>query len=410
MPDVSMKPEERPGPNGAGPQVFEVPSFDRLSYYYGQMLTPEQLQRAQASIYEHLKLHNRALHGWGSVCGLEVVPHHHGHRVHVGPGMAIDPLGNELVVRMLLEVDVLQAMSKEERFSLEAERNTPRHLYLSVFHRTTGIDPSIPMTQDACGMPAESQFAMWRDGTCARVTLHDPSPAETCGFSCRPMHADAVVLARLECRFVDGALKVEHIDNSVRRPLSPYVPTVITGVSWRHGHSYDHHEVDHLLWKEGVKVRFSKPVHAHSLTPGVFDVLLHGRSSQVRALTGEFHELSTPMVREFTFKLKNEEHLDPGDRVVFALRGDFVLDECCQPVDANHVGGRVPWLGSRPGHPQHEGSDAETGEHEADDFCATPPGRFGRWTSGNGVPGGTFESWIFVSRHERPHPPKEDDQ
>src|ERR1044072_5119276 len=51
-----------------------VPQFDRLRDFYGQMLHSRDLQSGQGSFGEKLKLHNRCLHGWGVVCGLEVAP------------------------------------------------------------------------------------------------------------------------------------------------------------------------------------------------------------------------------------------------------------------------------------------------------------------------------------------------
>ncbi len=50
----------------------EVPEFERLNYFYGQMLGAHDFQVEQAYFREKLKLHNRCLHGYGVVCGLEV--------------------------------------------------------------------------------------------------------------------------------------------------------------------------------------------------------------------------------------------------------------------------------------------------------------------------------------------------
>jgi hypothetical protein len=52
----------------------DLPQFDRLTYFYGQMLHARDLQIEQAYFREKLKLHNRCLHGWGVVCGLDVAP------------------------------------------------------------------------------------------------------------------------------------------------------------------------------------------------------------------------------------------------------------------------------------------------------------------------------------------------
>ena len=52
----------------------EIPEFERLNYFYGQMLGAADFRAEQAFFREKLKLHNRCLHGYGVVCGLEVRP------------------------------------------------------------------------------------------------------------------------------------------------------------------------------------------------------------------------------------------------------------------------------------------------------------------------------------------------
>ena len=47
----------------------------RPRFFAGQLLTEEDLNRLDHYIVEKNKLHNRYLHGWGVVCGLEVVCH-----------------------------------------------------------------------------------------------------------------------------------------------------------------------------------------------------------------------------------------------------------------------------------------------------------------------------------------------
>src|SRR6478735_4226312 len=51
-----------------------VPELQRLTYFYGQLLGPRDLQGEQAYLREKHRLANRFLHGWGVVCGLEVEP------------------------------------------------------------------------------------------------------------------------------------------------------------------------------------------------------------------------------------------------------------------------------------------------------------------------------------------------
>src|SRR5689334_7337081 len=53
----------------------QPPEFDRVNCFYGQMLGVRDFQVEQEFFHEKAKLHNRALHGHGVVCGLEVEHH-----------------------------------------------------------------------------------------------------------------------------------------------------------------------------------------------------------------------------------------------------------------------------------------------------------------------------------------------
>jgi len=428
---------------------WEVPPFDRLSYFYGQVLTPQQLQRAQKSVHDRAMLHNRCLHGWGVVCGLEVKaspppapncppgqerpaeksleahaelpgrperplppelpgrpdhplppepvpptrpdwPHDAPARLWVTPGLALDSLGHELVVREPLCVDLFTAMSQEDQ---RAEFSKPVTLYVSLRYHTFGIEPARPQLPESCGIPPELAYTFWRDGACVEITLKPPAQDERCETCCTPAPSHTVLLARID-GFVRGQpLRPEQLHNEVRRPISLRVPTVITDVSWHHGGSYRPDDVDSLLWTHGVRMRFSRPIHTETLQPGTFDVLLvelgKGRSGIVRMLKGEFVIPQQPMVQEFTYRLTDNERVDPGDRIVFVLRADFLLDACCAPVDGSHVGGRIPAYLPK-GYPAPV---RPTPVH----VCHGPPRRFGAWTTGDGAGGGTFESWIFVA-------------
>jgi hypothetical protein len=153
---------------------------------------------------------------------------------------------------------------------------------------------------------------------------------------------------------------------------------------------------------DGIQVHFSRPVLTETLRPGVVDLWViqggGGRSGQVEHLEGRFVRLNPAWrtVPGFVFRHTGRERLNEGDRILITIRTDFILDECCRPVDGNHVGGRVPLLPdcSGPHHPKPYPPETQ---------CLRPP--YGPWTSGNGQPGGTFESWFYCGRidhEERP--------
>ena len=59
---------------GSGSISACFPEFKRLKYSYGQMLGADDFHTEQNYFREKFKLHNRCLHGYGTVCGLMVVP------------------------------------------------------------------------------------------------------------------------------------------------------------------------------------------------------------------------------------------------------------------------------------------------------------------------------------------------
>lgn len=70
--------------------------LNRNRFCAGKILTAEDLQLEQEYFREKLKRHNRNLHGFGVVFGLEVSKS--AGAVFISPGLAIDCEGNEIVV------------------------------------------------------------------------------------------------------------------------------------------------------------------------------------------------------------------------------------------------------------------------------------------------------------------------
>jgi hypothetical protein len=75
---------------------------ERNRYFTGKLLVARDLVQEQSYFLGRHRLHNRLLHGWGVVCGLEVEWHPDRENcadvVIVRPGIAIDCEGRELVL------------------------------------------------------------------------------------------------------------------------------------------------------------------------------------------------------------------------------------------------------------------------------------------------------------------------
>jgi hypothetical protein len=91
----------RPGQTCDGLECLCRPRF-----FAGQLLTDEDLRRLDHYIVAKNRLHNRYLHGTGTVCGLEVVCNACDDTVTVRPGFAIGPCGEDIVVCRDTAVDV----------------------------------------------------------------------------------------------------------------------------------------------------------------------------------------------------------------------------------------------------------------------------------------------------------------
>jgi hypothetical protein len=391
---------EKPGSHCA-----TVPELARLTYFYGQVLGPHELRGEQSYFREKQKLHNRCLHGFGVVCGLEIVPAPQPDPdpcipgparplVRLECGMALDCEGNEIVVRRPSPVDLWARLDAAGRDAVAAGK---REVFVYICFKERPVDPSRPALPDSCGSTDECHFARVED--CFEIEVSTEERCDDrCEPCCEPCQVPCLLLARI-CNFKqDAPVEPGDIDEGVRRMISLYRYTTVTGVNWVHGAIYRHDHVQRLL-HHGLRVHFSRPVRKETIFDGIADLwVIHDeRLAEVTSLEGELQV--EPGAGEFTrhlvFRQALKERLQDGDRLLFTLRTPHILDRCCRPVDGAHVGGRVPRR-LDPGEPDYEPVRRPVWER-----CQHPPGRKGPWTSGCGLGGaGNFESWLWVREQD----------
>jgi hypothetical protein len=85
--------------------IASLRHLKRNRFFSGKLLTPEDLALEQEYLRERLKRHNRYLHGFGVVFGLEVSKCG-STTIVISAGLAIDCQGNEIVVPEPLELTV----------------------------------------------------------------------------------------------------------------------------------------------------------------------------------------------------------------------------------------------------------------------------------------------------------------
>lgn len=290
------------------------------------------------------------------------------------------------------------------------DRRPRRSVYLSICFCEQPTDPVRPVMADACGATAACNYGRVRDSFKIRVTTEAPEADERCATCCEACADPCLLLARIDNFRPGRALDPEDIHNEVRRPISLHVPTVITGISWSHGAEYTEDETQELLGltsnddpkqpRGHLVVRFSRPVDVLSVQRGVIDVWVTqgggGRHADVFNLDLEYVDLpESGMTDEIRFRAVSDESPNPGDRILFIIRGSHILDACCRPVDAANTGGRTPFLPDKEFEEFRRGTPARVCQYP-------PPFGYGPWTSGTNAAGADHVSWIYVRQNQRP--------
>ncbi len=298
-----------------------VPEFKRLNYFYGQMLGAADFQAEQNYFREKLKLHNRCLHGYGTVCGLEVEPlpldpdcepedlsaqaylqdetggasslksKQSGYnqsaenyekekrtKVKINCGLALDCEGNELVVREPICVDLWKELSKKDKQAYKEwsktdpnVRKMPPALYVSICYCDQPIEPARPVITDTCGASPDCVFGKLRDAVSVKVTMDEPEDDLRCETCCDSCGDPCLLLARIDSFYAGQEITVENVHNEVRRQIATYTLTTITGINWVHGGTYKLSTAKTLLGipeddsaeddgSGGIMVTFSRPV------------------------------------------------------------------------------------------------------------------------------------------------------
>jgi hypothetical protein len=371
----------------------DVGEFSRLRYFHGQPLSALDFRREQAYHLEKARLHNRLLHGWGIVCGLDVAvtakedcgPEENdptSTEVIVLSGSAIDCAGYEIVVRHPRPVYLSELLSADDQARLQKD---PATVYLTLCYRELLSDPTRPLLANGCEPPSACEYARVVETfqICASTTPPNRGPAcEPCCGACGDQCLELVAITDF-----DPAVPVTEgqLDLSGRRGLALHPFPQITGINWVHDATYSVGDADSLL-DAGLEMQFSRPVQVSSLVPGAVELTGvergAGRSASIFSIEGEFVGLpAADLTDRFVFRRNTGERLNPEDRVIVTVRGDLIVDECCRAVDGNHIGGAVPVSASAPYQPQSAPARP----------CPARP-------SGDGVEGGDFVSWFYAGK------------
>lgn len=177
----------------------QPPCADRVTarphYFSSQLLQAEDLREEQEYLLDRIRSHNR-LHGYGTVCGLAVEPTQPpSGRVVVGPGVALDCCGREIVVKKRIELDLTAAKSGR--------------LYVTLAY---GEEEAAPIPTDD---PDRVQPTKVREVAVLAATADEPDHAIGAVTPCHPCDDPRLVIASID-KPRRKPITRARIDNSVR--------------------------------------------------------------------------------------------------------------------------------------------------------------------------------------------------
>jgi hypothetical protein len=385
----------------------------RLRYFTGRYMTARDFRDEQAYHRTHRYLHNRMLHGWGVVCGLHVRPHNDLHcavdHVVVDCGLALDCCGRELPVEQAQAPPPIPWTRRppDRPDAPENERHYPL-LCLEYCESEMERVPVLyhehdcdPQRREFSRCQESFRFAwhwarysdlpefFWKTlgGGCPEPKPEEggkspvPCPDETgpgaqrCCLEpqCPPHHCVSLAFIRSE---PGKPIQADHILMLGRPTLEPpnHVLTHICHINWPHGGILARRHIEQRL--KQLRVRFDRrlrhPHHRpgfcgpHGINPCTFMVQFGGGYEDFDPVTyTEPPHLENDCTAVFTIDPRSNDYRREhpyayleNQTIFITLKCDFILDWHGLAVDGNHIGGVLP--------------------------------------SGDGIPGGNFESWFRV--------------
>lgn len=216
----------------------ESKALERVNYFSRMLVTEGDMTADQDYFRQKLRRHNRFLHGWGTVCGLEVVPVSGIPLcVEIQPGYALGPYGDEIFVSEPVRLDLTTCGGEAttdpcEPGRIRGARSSERvqTVYVAIRYAECLARPVRAMPV-GCGCEEEvCEYSRTRDSF--EIGCLDELPpshaipglCELLGkgevMPCLPCPEDPwVVLAKVERRNQIGILSEEEIDNMARRQI-----------------------------------------------------------------------------------------------------------------------------------------------------------------------------------------------
>lgn len=136
------------------PEVSALDPNKRVNYVHGLVLGVDEFKQQEFYLLEKDRLHNRTLHGYGTVCGLNVSQSEvsTGREIRITPGLAINACGQTIQVphtQCAIMEEWLASHSEEIIESLGSPASGPLDLYLMLCYRECKTD-LVPIPSGPC--------------------------------------------------------------------------------------------------------------------------------------------------------------------------------------------------------------------------------------------------------------------
>ena len=395
-------------PEDCGKNCSRIAS-ERIRYFTGRYMSARDFEDEQKYFLSRRYLHNRMLHGWGVVCGLGVYPDPNPDcakdHVAIKPGLALDCCGREIVVAAAVkspQLMVAQMPTPEANATPDAQWYALLCLCYSesetecapVLYSECGCSGDGEKEHSEYSRVRESYCLEWRwiqqrdlplygwkteQGRCDGSNFKDDcdpptGPDSSCSCletNCPPGHCVPLAVVTVKAGSPIGAADIDTEGRpEVRSPHTSL--TRVCQVNWTHGQDVT---IDDLASKmDGMlKIYFDRRIQPSSSNREYTGTGINASTLMVQYTDG-FEDMDfvqsddgpylddSRRVALFKFGKGNRpgypySYLE-GRTVYITLKCDFVLDCHGRAVDGDHLRGLLP--------------------------------------SGDGVQGGTFESWFRV--------------